>query len=638
MPGETNYQYIVTDMQSPLDSDVIKSGDTDKLYTHIDNFLEAWNSDNGLLESKAGQDAFSYLNGSDSKGHFDIIMSMLPSMEPLLMKGMCGGGDAFPSVEDMIETGSHIYIQKPDGSVTTYTNEFLRNKTVDEFREMEKHGRPVGRTMIAHLALFLTESKGNGKLKKTGNAFKGLNPGDNASRVFILPKGDDPMLLNTLSPEMEADFKAKESTVNNLTETIKKLQLLISEKQQSCSDLEQQAGDREFELIEEYGDEAPEVPPAPREKSGFRRFLCLFGFPHSAAYTESKRVYDEASQKKQDYDTKQNEIDSIREQIDKLKAEVEFSEKTVEDAKNSLETAMEEVRNCEANAFVEKAGAALPKIIELEERHKKQKAYADEFEADRKAKEKEKEFRHEKKEIISKLLNVEAVEEIDKAQIPELGLGSTAASVDLINRGVSERLNLAAINGMDFQLSEVLLERSEAKNYMDKVMALRKLAKEATDPEDKKKALEQYTAKREELANEYRNRIINSKKLFEKTFGMKPTQKNVQNVMNALGFEKMVHDRIKKVDDPKTDDTAQYNARFTLPKVTNENVNQMTLLLMGGIKTAIREGLIKTPGIAPIKELSAEEGEKKIAEQNANQEKKEQEAWNDYRANVRGIM
>jgi hypothetical protein len=137
----------------------------------------------------------------------------------------------------------------------------------------------------------------------------------------------------------------------------------------------------------------------------------------------------------------------------------------------------------------------------------------------------------------------------------------------------------------------MLNDKKSAKVYLrSEVMALNspetldkhkeKINKSNMSDKEKRKIMQYY------LNKEYELQTMKAVKLFENTFSMKATPANVQAVMDAMGFEQQVNNRLQNVDKKKLDGTNK------VPKVNSKNVNDMTLALMAGIKTAIKDGAI----------------------------------------------
>ena len=626
---ETNYEILR--FESPLDSDDINAGKKSALTDKLDYMLANW--DSGLFKEPEGEETMDYLYGSDPVSQKNLRIAMVMPLQELHKRNLCGGMDAWPSVDDMIETGNHIYITKPDGTTVSYTDEFFRNPTIDRLRELEqsKKGRSYGSIMAAHLSLFLSEAEGRAQLKNVKQGFHGLNPAEKGTVVTILAPGCAPIAVNPYTKEEENLFDSKQSVIEKGKATLAEKEQLLSAQNKDL-DLKNQELKKEEDTLQEKGGE-PVLPDKPAEKNFFRRILCAFGFRHSASYLKQQEAYQAVVRERTEYR-------ELQERIEKLKDEANTLKNDIQNTKTQIETAQVTVKETEkvlAGTEVYQLMTRVPDALShAEAREKMLKVDKEIARAEKEAAAGEKEKKKTgalEKEILPKLMNLEAIDRIDKSALTPLAIGQTASMIDLIKEKQMLVLGkeILRVKGMSYRMSEALMDRREAEQYMKTMKSLSSMAsdKKDTSLEDRKKAEEQYRKMKSRLAEVYDFRISESVKLFEETFGMKAEPENVQKVIDATGLEKQVKDRIDLVDRPSEAD----GKRYQLPKVNSRNCGAMTMLLMSGIKTAISEGMIKVSG-PDYREVSQEAGEKQIAKEKAEAEK----AQNDLRADIRGLM
>ena len=646
MPNPENdtrqLEYETTVFESPLDAPKVQEGRKDLLKNSLDVMLDRW--DMGLFETPEGEEAMNYLYGSDPVTGNNTRISMTETLRPLHKLGLAGGLDAWPSVDDMIETGKRIYVTKPDGTTSTYTDLFFNNATVEKLREKEqtKKGPSYGSLMAMHLSLFLSESAKRGELKNIEKAFSGLNPGDRRSTITILPPKGHPIVVDNSPEGAKKDYDLNREKIDIGMQTIKEKADLLGERTRTLFDDEQKKADIDLKL-QDLGEE-PQVSAKPKEKNLLRRIFCALGGSHSKDYLKRFKTWQKETEKRDTYRKNKEEWTRESEELDKkvkaAQSEIETLKKKKEELAKAIPTAEKLLDASEYTRFLQRAGSAVSQaqrlsgLQEIDREAEEKKRQAEQQKADDALAE---EYR---KEIYPKLLNAKAVEEIDSSPVAPLSTGMTASLVEVMKKspGVSGE-ELLKYKGMDYQLSEALMDREEATAYMT---AMEKLAAKAAPPkkgaepesreqkEARKKAVEKYKEMKKKLGDVYDVRIAESSRLFSKTFGMEPNPENVEKVMKALRFEKQMKERIETVDVPLNKE----GKRFELPKIRKSNCGQMTLLLMSGIKTAISEGKIKLAGGEEhIRELSPEEGEKKFREQ----EKKQSEAFYNQRAEIRGL-
>ncbi len=75
--------------------------------------------------------------------------------------------------------------------------------------------------------------------------------------------------------------------------------------------------------------------------------------------------------------------------------------------------------------------------------------------------------------------------------------------------------------------------------------------------------------------------VKSSKECFRDIFVLEPTVENVQAVVNSLNLDRYVRQGIRQIDGMDYDPV-----KHKLPPVNEGNLDDMTLLLMSGIKTA----------------------------------------------------
>ncbi len=490
-------------------------------------------------------------------------------------------GSEVPGVKDMLEIGNNIMVRGDDGKPTTFTDKyFMNNNAVKEFAEKEHEANQntgYGGFMAAFLYAYLAESN-NKDLKNYNETFK--QQGIDKVPVFFKDVNNNVHAIVDKQSHLEYDKEIDKIIANNkeykdeYASEKQKFDNLTKEKNEFNAVLKTAQDDREKALDDhqkaqddfnkKYPEE-PKVPDKPVEKSRWRRFFHAIGLaPHSKKYIERKREYDSKVAEHEQYvaekevvDKKAEALNKAGENLENATAKAEEFDKNLHELDEKLESikksignvSPDEVKKFESNEKANYAGMA---------------ANAAEFTDD----------------FFSKREVKRAKENVDFAMKDKGGLGA-------IDKSVIFKFEQGGLH----QMMSMLNDKKSAKVYLrSEVMALNspetldkhkeKINKSNMSDKDKRKTMQYY------LNKEYELQTMKAVKLFENTFSMKATPANVQAVMDAMGFEQQVNNRLQNVDKKKLDGTNK------VPKVNSKNVNDMTLALMAGIKTAIKDGAI----------------------------------------------
>ena len=583
----------------------------------VDYLLEHW--DTGLFaDEDKGMAVYDAFKASDNPGKMNRVL-LTESIDALYNMGLCGGPDYWPTVDDMIETGNCILIARPDGSYTTYTDEFFKdNPTVEKLRELEKTNRgagPHGLPMAVHLAQFLTEGKKRGVLKNTDKAFHALNPADHDDAfVSVSIPGRKHVLISPMPKEKLAVYNETKEKCQTLANVIADTEKKREEKKAAAD-----ANDLEFDDVKQqltnFGP-APVVPAKPVEKNFFRRFFCRLGFRHSEDYNRRLREYEDLVRQRGEYEGLQQKITDFTARKNTDTGELEALNTQIDVLQNQFTEAQNKMGEYSKIAQVFKgfvdAAAARDYAKKIEDAAKEEKKAAESKEAGR--------------ELAGKLLQRDNVAKIINSDVPELVKGSVIPTIELMNHTVNGRhlnlnnsVHLSQISGGINRLSEVLMDTQSASTYNNGLNKLRlKAHAKDLDKAERQTAYANYTKAKENLFNEYNARVRNSKALFKEVFGVDANVINVQKVIDGSDFK----NRLKQY---AADDANVTTAAVPqIPQVTEENLGAMTLLLMGGLKTVSKELQARAGGqIASdkVRVLDPEEGKKRLKEQ---QEKEEQ--------------
>ena len=518
-----------------------------------------------------------------------IPTDMLPCLDPLLKKGLFGGPDAFPKVEEVIKHGKRIIIVEPDGTKTNYSDKYLNNPTVDLLLKMEKdpeYRTNYGRMLLGHLGLFLG-GKGKYQLENYEKEFGKGTPSDpaNKPRVFIgMPDGPAAAFLDKESTAALEQISGMEKAAEDEQ---KKLGNQLAEKNKIAEEAHRKTEEKRQDLANTAN---PELPEKPREKNAFRRFLTsLHLWSHSQKYKEELQNYNRIKEERSVYDDKKKQLETLESEEQKLKNDAEAVQNEIAKSKEQFELQLKQFKE---SAQYQDCREALEEGIGFAQQYQDEK---DEFLR------KTFEYQTSAKVLQETLRNPGAVEKIQKSRAGQFSEGSVETLIDIIkNREENDRalregeaklteeqkntIRKAKKSGYKLD-DQVRIDNAPYQNINKFVtlvdyQAASKNAYHAernykNDPENKQRSFDKHTN------SDYQAMVKSSKECFEEVFGMKPDVATVQAVIDSVNLNSYVKQGItqidKKVYDPEI---------HTLPKVNDVNVGDMTLLLMSGIKTA----------------------------------------------------
>ena len=484
-----------------------------------------------------------------------------------------------PSVQEMMDAGRNVIIVGDDGKPVTYTDKFFKdNPTVKNLLEHEKKTqKPMGNLMAAHMSMFLGERQQNFPGMK--KCFGGLNVVDarkqNKSTAYLLT--GDRAIVSVIDASAYSAFK-------NLDQAVR-------EKQEDYDYQE-----NELPKKPEPIGERPEVPRIPRERNWFRRFICRFGFPHSREYNDALAVRNQAEidqraydQKKPGYDHELNEYTKAKTQLDNTKQELDQLEEKLHNnpgwkwKEKVLQTARD------------RAEIILPFMDRKKEANKQQEKMANAA----KQTDAERDMEKFRRDIPGMILSARTIKTLQDSAIQPLQPGSLNLMLELIHNkgtGISmERMQDDLLRSIDPDHSVRLAGEAVNKN--------RGLSHQA------EKSQKEYLKL---VSEDYRGRVNNSRYTFYQVFGKEPTVENVKTVMKVTGFEKHLEKYLHM-------DMQNYNERNKLPEITEDNVDDMTHLLMTGLRSSVelnrQQEIAKPKDVAGESILEARKIEEKMVEQ-----------------------
>ena len=593
-PNEQAKKPQFTSYESPFhEGNVNESGDWDP-------FLESFQ--NGIVDNEAGRNLIESVRSNS--------YTMMPPLENLFRQGLFGGRDAFPTVEEVMRDGRRITIVEADGTLTTYTDKYLMNNpTVASLRQMEGDQRGsagYGRVLLGHLGLFLG-GKGKADLKNYEKAFGSQSPADPKSRIGVYidtPNGmqmvTDKTTLDTVNREKDLLEKAGQEH-KKLEEELAKKTSPVEAKEQELKT----AAERRDRLYHE------ELPPFPRERNAFRRFFTRIHLaPHSEQYNKDMEKYNTVKRMRAPYEKRQKEYEELLKKeptLESLKAEQKAAQDRLDEKIQADLQAAEAFRN--ENRFAEEKAEWLTEVsdrVRVIQREDAQQAYE--------AKTSEETLRH-------KLEEPGALDKVTSSKAVQFSKGSVGAMLDIINnraaidaemkkdtpqldernRQIWEKAKRLAKDNPKLTVQEGVEIDNTPYNDINKLVTLtdylnaskfaQTVESEFKDQaeEDARKGLEprDYSADKrhtfDKLARtHYETMVKSSQKCFQEVFDLEPTVENVQTVIKSVNLDKYVKQGIRQIDG--TDYEPEGHA---LPPVSEENVGDMTLLLMSGIKTAV---------------------------------------------------
>lgn len=518
----------------------------------------------------------------------NIPTNMLPCLNPLTHQGLFGGLDAFPSVKTVYEHGKRIIIVEPDGTKTNYSEKYLENPTVKLMLKLESD--PIsranyGRMLLGHLALFLG-GPGKFDLDNYQQEFGGITPSDPASKAQVLidvPNG--PAMAVTDKDGLVVRDKI-ESLEKQAAEAQKKLEEKYAEKNKLAEEKQAEAEEQQQELDNMPN---PELPPAPRERNAFRRFLTsLHLWSHSARYKADLQKYNSVKAERQKYAEKKEAVDAVLTEAQSLKTAADAVQGEITDSKNKFDQEMQAFKE---SAEYKKSGTALESRIAVAQQYQREKEeYLN------------KSFDHMTSAAVlkEKLQQPSAVEKIKQAHAAQFSPGSVEVLLNIIqNREMivqigkespvdltpEQKQTIRSARKKGYQLDPNVHYDAPYENINEFVtlvdyqtaskIAHHAEAKYQNDPKTKQASFNG----RANAA--YNDMVAASKQAFEDIFGLKPDVETVQAVINSINLDSYVRQGITQIDKVNYDP-----ALHKLPKVSDVNVGDMTLLLMSGIKTA----------------------------------------------------
>ena len=561
----------VIHIESIYDDDIIKRN-KEEVTKNFDGLLKAFG--NGAEATEEDKNVINFFNnGTVSGTRLAYVIG-----EKLTPYGL---GSEVPTVQEMLEVGNNIMIKGDDGKHTTFTEKyFLNNKNVQELAEKEfanDQNKGYGSAMAAFLYAYLAEYN-NKDLKNFDNTFN--SKVDKVPAYFADKKGNIHAIVDKEShleynkeidkqinqnKEATDKYKAEKKILDDITkekEAASAEQIEALDEHSKAFDVHENA---KKDFNNKYAQEIT-MPQKPVEKSRWRRFFHAIGLaPHSRDYINRMN----------DYNTK---LETYRQyQIDK-EALAEKAN-TLKMAENKLVSSIEKVADIDKSIMNQEIKMKeIGKTIGNPERDDI-KSFVD----------------NEKANYAGMAANLI---DFPKQYFRER---NAHKATDIVNTAWKDKDALGTIessNLIDFKEGGLNLmmksfnERKTAKVFLRSEI----MAANATDIFDKhKKEIEKLNVDDKQkkkimnvkLDQEYQLQTMKAAKLFERTFSLKPTPVNVQAVMDAMGFQNQVEFRLKNVDKAKLDDTNK------LPTVNAKNVDDMTLALMAGIKTAIKDGMLK---------------------------------------------
>ena len=561
----------------------------------IDAFLGQFRD--GIPKNEEGKKLIEEVNANAS--------TMLSPLDDLFRQKLFGGGDALPSVDEVVKHGRRIIIVEPDGAVTNYTDKYLKNPTVEYLRELEKESggkRTFGRPLLAHLGLFLG-GKGDANLKNYDKAFGNLSPAavDSKSKVFIdMPNGE----LLALTDEASKRAIDREKAIQEAAAQEQRKPKEELEKKTAAVEAKRQEIEKARNRYERLAH--PEIPPVPREKNPFRRFFTrLHLAPHSAGYKRDLEKYNEAKRLRAPYESKKKEFEEMLKQEPTLES-LEAEQKTAQDKlDDQIKKDSEILQEHQATDAYQNAAEKKEALKTVTDQYRKEKGELTQ---------KIHEAQTGPKAVREKLMKPSAVEKIKSSHAVQFSRGAVGAVLDIIrHRELLDAEMKQNPPRMDEQQRQILKQVKNTRNFKEGVFLdntpnhdVNKLvtltdyetasryasgieegyAKKEQEDSEKGAEPKDYASEKQHAFNRlardnYNWKVESSKKTFQSIFGLEPTVENVQSVINSVDLDKYVKQGITQIDLEKYDP-----ARHKLPSVNETNLGDMTFLLMSGIKTA----------------------------------------------------
>ncbi|MBQ6116429.1 MAG: hypothetical protein IJL08_03790 [Oscillospiraceae bacterium] len=563
-----------------------------------DSFLEQFRD--GIPEDKAGPQMFQPLKASAHK--------MIGPMENLFRQGLFGGMDAFPSVDEVVRDGKRILIVEPDGTVTNYSDKYLKNNpTVAKMRKLEA-GRSTegyGRVLLGHLGLFLG-GKGKADLKNYEKAFGDVTPADPGSGgVFI----DTPDGLLTLADSRTVDYANREKAMMDKAEQeYGKLQEDL-DKKTAPLEAKKEELNRERERYERLAH--PDLPPFPRESNPFRRFFTWIRLaPHSAQYNRELDRYNEIKRTRAPYEKKKKDYEehlkAEQPELDRMEAEQKAAQEKADQEISRNNQAVETLRTDNEGTF--------KKVQQMTDLTNRVRKYKKQYDAE------VRDFLTGEWNLRRKLGIERNMKRVTESEAVQFSKGSVGAMLDIINnraiidaemkkdmprldaknRQIWERSKKLSENNPNMTIQEEVNIDNTPYNDVNKLLTLtdyataakiaweveRVYAKQAEEDERRGLPPKDYTADKQRSfdklsAAHYETMVKSSKECFRDIFVLEPTVENVQTAINSLNLDRYVRQGIRQIDGMDYDPV-----KHKLPPVNEGNLDDMTLLLMSGIKTA----------------------------------------------------
>ena len=417
------------------------------------------------------------------------------------------------------------------------------------------------------------------------------------------------------------------------------------------TEIKQQIADFKQRLETQNANE-PGVPPEPTE-GFFRRILMFFGAGHSNRYLREESLRNTAIENHDAWQATKESLESSLEESrnkletlkrDKTKA-FDDKRKEIDAAKNnlpSIEKIMEDEEKKKREEYIDKPARDYKDYKEknnIEKERKETLDLIDRWEAKTSRAEREmKQLTGRKDFVFGAVSDIEQSKDFANLTVKEYFKASnniikqlTPNSKDM-KRSINQKFNNPDVQdeilsnksigtleqGACVEMLKVLnlpeTMRSYRREYSlphnlgrvfglmfpDDVPRIVKDVKIKEQQEARRKpgkneepfSAEKYTGKATMAV--YENKVKGSMEAFKHYFGLECNVENIKKVMTQIDFEKSFNDRLKNFDRPNEYDYGTKELKdFKLPEVNKRNYKEMTVLLMAGVKTAVKKARVK---------------------------------------------
>lgn len=412
--------------------------------------------------------------------------------------------------------------------------------------------------------------------------------------------------------------------------------------------------------LESHKDSEPTVPPEPTE-GWFRRFLMFFGAGHSDRYRHEEAIrmnaIDNHNMWKATKESLENDVEKLHNDMNTLETDKEKAlsdkRKEIDDAKANLpstEKIFEEEEKKKREEYIEKPAKDIEDFKKDKAIEKERKEHAElinRWENKISRGERElKELKGRKDFVIHSVSDLEGT----KKQMNTLVDSYKDAADKMIRqilpkskdlkRDLNKKLNNPAIQdeiisnpyvgyleqGACIEMVKLLNLPKEYPNFVREysmpaflgpVMGLmfpddaRKIASKVQREQERNGKMDRNAAEKETSKSAmkvYERNVEGSIDAFQHYFGIKCTVNNVKKVMEILDFKKTFNDRLVNFDRPNEYGTKEEELKkLKLPEVNKSNYKDMTLLLMAGVKTAVKKARVKEE-VQHVKAMEPEKG------------------------------